>query len=313
MRRFLARNQVHILHAHDVYSNIFGVAWARTTSTRTVASRRWWEPPPGRHWALASRAAHRLAHANLANSARVADMLRQDVGLPAERVFVVPNFVEEEAFTRPDPAEWARLRAQLGLSAGDRAIGMVANLLPIKDHETLIHAFARVASAHADVKLVLVGDGPCRGSLEALARDLGLSQRILFPGRLPNRPNLHTLFDVSVQSSVSEGLPNSVIEAQAAGRPVVATAVGAVPDIVIEGENGYLVPPRDAEAMSVALVRLLGDAALAARLGAAALRRAREQHSPEAALGALERVYAHLLAGRPEASLLRGSDPGRED
>jgi L-malate glycosyltransferase len=293
LARWLRTQQVDVLHAHDVYSNLFAVPWARLAGVAAIASRRWWEGSPGMLRRGAARAGYALADVALANSEAVGELLAAE-GVPRRKIAVVRNFVDPDAFERPPAYRVRELRLELGIGEGERIVGIVANLLLVKDHATLVRAFAQVVAARPGLRLVLVGDGDQRGPLQSLAAELGLRERVIFAGRRHNHPNLHHLFDVSVLCSVSEGLPNSVLEAMAAGRPVVATRVGATADAVEEGTTGLLVPPRDAAALAAALRRLLDDPSRAEAMGEAGRVRARERYSPEASLDTLEQLYTRL-------------------
>jgi glycosyltransferase involved in cell wall biosynthesis len=295
LAHFLRTQRIAILHAHDVYSNAFAVPWARLVGVRTIASRRWWEGFHGSRWRLTSRASYRVAHAVLANSASIGRMLIDVEGVPSGRVAVVPNFVDESAFERPDGAVLKALREELRLEGAAPIIGIVANLLPVKDHTMLLRAAAVLRPRWPRLRIVLVGDGPCRPELVRLSHDLELADTIVFAGWRPNVPNLHHTFDISVLCSTSEGLPNSVLEAMAASRPVVATKVGAVGDAVIDGETGVLVPRGDHTQLAAALDALLRDSVRAARMGQAGAARALAHYSRDAALNALERLYGGLL------------------
>ena len=296
LARFLRLQRVAILHAHDIYSNAFAVPWARAVGVRTIASRRWWEGFQSPAWRLTSRLSYRAAHAVLANSGSIGRLLCEGEGVPPARVFVVPNFLDESAFERPAPALLTALRQELGLEGAAPIVGIVANLLPVKDHATLLRAAAILRRRWPQLRVVLVGDGPCLPDLRILAASLGLDGAVVFAGRRPNTPNLHHLFDISVLCSTSEGLPNSVLEAMAASRPLVATNVGAVADAVIDRETGLLVAPADHEQLAAALDELSGDTVRAARIGRAAAARARAHYSPGAAVDALERLYRRLVA-----------------
>jgi glycosyltransferase involved in cell wall biosynthesis len=145
------------------------------------------------------------------------------------------------------------------------------------------------------VRLVLVGDGTERESLRRLANELGLDGVVRFAGLRPQLPSFHFLFDVSVLSSISEGFPNSLVEAMAAGRPIVATNVGGVPDAVRDGENGLLVSPGDATGFAAALEHLLADPQRRDAMGAAGASRARAEFHARQVVGSLERLYDRLL------------------
>lgn len=297
MRRIIKGRGIDIVHAHDFYSNIFAGPWVRSAGARFIASRRWWEGPASRAQRWANRASYLLADRIVANAPRIGALLTVQERVPISRVVVIPNFVDDAAFD-PPPSGWvARIAQDLALPERRIVIGVVANLSAIKDHATLLKAAAALASTHPSLHVVLVGnDGGNRESLERLAADLGLTDRVRFAGHLPNLPSPHHLFDISVLTSISEGMPNSLIEAMAASRPVVATAVGAVPDAVIDGETGFLVPPRSPEILGERLAELIHDTALRSRFGAAGRMRAEAGHRAQAAVGALLELYRSLSA-----------------
>jgi glycosyltransferase involved in cell wall biosynthesis len=293
---YLRRERIDIFHSHDIYCNIFGVPWARLAGVpAVVASRRWWDASPRKSQQTANRVAYRFAHRVLANSPSVARLVQEE-GVSAARVASIPNFVDGTAFQDlPDDAREAA-RRDLGVPAGALVVGAVARLVPVKDHATLLRAAATLAEAHPLLHVVLVGDGEARSSLEAMAADLLPPGRVHFAGTRSNDLNLHGMFDVSVLSSLSEGFPNSVVEAMAAGRPVVATAVGGTVDAVVEGVTGFLVPPRDPAALASALEVLLRDAPLRQKMGRAGRERATQEYHAGSVIGALSTWYESLVA-----------------
>jgi L-malate glycosyltransferase len=293
---WMRRESIDVFHAHDIYSNIFGVPWARRAGVPLViASRRWWTETNRRPHAMLNRLAYRFAHRVLANSESVARLLYEVERVPANKLLVIHNFVDEKAFQAP-PATWIESqRAGLGLAAGDEAIGIVANLLPIKDHVTALRAVARVAPSHPRLRLVLVGEGGEQPALAALAESLGIGDRVVFAGRRPNQPSMHWLFRVSLLSSRGEGFPNSLVEAMAAGRPVVATRVGGVSDAVDEDVTGLLVPAGDDASMATALSALLDDPVRAKTLGDAGARRACDRYHVSTVMQVLQETYKDLL------------------
>lgn len=303
----IRRHAIDIFHAHDSYSNLFGCPWARLAGTKVIASRRWQGAPPGRGWKIASRIPYRLAHMSLANSPRVGEMLAEFDRVPRHRIAVVPNFVDEEAFVPPSPEMRRALLAEFGIANAAAVIGIVANLRPVKDHATLLGAVHVLKPRWPAMRVVLVGDGDSRRDLERLAAALDIRDQVVFAGSRPSLPNVNHLFDIAVLCSKREGLPNSVLEAMAAGVPVVATDVGAVADAVINGETGLIVAPGDPAALATALDTLLSDPPRARGFGESGRRRAQADYSPAAALDALEKVYANLLG--PTAR--RGDIPQR--
>src|SRR5437899_965881 len=256
----LRRRQVDIFHAHDFYSNIFGVTWARLARTPAViASRRWWAWPPRRAHRILNRVASRFADRVLANSRAIGEMLSATEGFPLKQVVVIPNFVDDRSVTALTPRQREGLLRGLGVPPTARVIGTVANLSPIKDHATLLRAVALLTPKWPDLHVVLVGDGPCRSTLEQLVCGLDLGGRIPFAGVWDNGPQHGQLLEVSVLCSLSEGFPNTLIEAMAQGVPVVATDVGGTRDAVFNGTTGLLVPPSDPTRLAAALDSLLSD------------------------------------------------------
>lgn len=299
LARFLAERRADIVHSHDMYSNVFAAPWARLARTPVViSSRRWWHTLPNRKLQLGNRIAFRLSHCVLANSPRVAESVHTADGVRSQRVRVVSNFADDEAFEPMRPDRAAELRRALGVAPDSLVVGTVARLVPVKDHASLLRAAARLRGAHPNLTVLLVGDGPSRGELAALARTLGIEDMVVFAGERLGGGNYHHAFDVSVLCSLSEGFPNAIVEAMAAARPVVATAVGGSVDAVDDGVTGLLVPPSDPEALAAAVGRLLVSPQLRASFGAAGRERARSHYAASSVLATLEALYDDLLARR---------------
>jgi glycosyltransferase involved in cell wall biosynthesis len=297
LARFLARERIQVFQAHDIYSNIFGVPWARVAGVpAVVASRRWWHFSPRPVQRIANRWACRAAHRVLANSPSVAALLTREEGVPPAKIVCVPNCLGEDAFRTLPPAERAAWRLRLGVPTDAVVVGIVARLDPLKDHATLLRAFARVAVAVPQAHLLCVGDGPLRAELISLAQALHLDGRVRFPGTIVPPFNLHRLFDVSVLCSVTEGFPNSVLEAMAAARPVIATCVGGVPDAVHDGETGVLIRPGDPEALAAALRAMVESPERARTLGTTAQAYARSEYHESGVIEQLATWYESLAS-----------------
>ena len=174
-----------------------------------------------------------------------------------------------------------------------------ARLTPVKDHETLLRAVHLLLRRWPRLHLCLVGDGEIRGELEEIAAELDISDHVHFAGLQPNEPNLHHLFDISVLTSVSEGFPNALVEAMAASRPVVATAVGGNVDAVRQ-QTGFLIPPAAPTELASAIENLLADEALRMRMGAAARQTAMREYHATSVIPRLEQLYMNLA--RPGGS-----------
>lgn len=293
-RRLRSRG-VDVVHTHDVYCNIWGVLMGRLAGARVLASRRWWKRTPRSGLLTLNRMAYQFAHRVLANTPSVADMLRRDEGLSPEKVVTITNFLEPAAFERRTAAALADARRAFGLPVDVPLVGIVARLAAVKDHATLLRAIARLPSA-VRLHAALVGDGPERQTLERLTTELGINARVHFLGELPSRPTAHELFDVSVLCSLSEASPNSVLEAMAVARPVIASRVGGVADILTHEVNGLLVTPGDVDGFAAALTRLTADGALQTRLGAAG-REVATAFTAARVMGQLTALYTDLAGG----------------
>ncbi len=293
----LRRGGFEILHAHDVYANIFGAAAGRLAGVRgVITSRRWWKRTPRRGLLPVNRVAYSLSHRVVANTPAVARMLSDDEHVPAARVTVVPNFLESAAFDAAAEGHWDREPGLAAIPADAVVIGAVGRLNAVKDLGTLLRA---AATLPASVHVVLVGDGPERDELQRLAFALSLQGRVHFVGERPARPSFHHRFDISTLTSVSEGLPNSVLEAMAASRAVVASSVGGVPDLIRHGETGLLFPPGDVASLAAHLGGLVGDRAERERLGRNARDHVAANYSADAVLSNLYQLYRDLA--RPPA------------
>jgi glycosyltransferase involved in cell wall biosynthesis len=261
--------------------------------TAPIVHLRGGATPPRAH--AANRFLYRrLTRAVVASSARVRQAVIERLGMPPERVHRLLTPVDTCVF-RPSVPEPALARA-LGIPDGATVVMDVARLAPIKGHDVLVRAMASVVARRPAAVLVLVGE-PWSGQPAALrdeARRLGIEASIVFAGRRGDVPSLLALADVCVSSSVgSEENSRAVSEYMAAGRPVVATTVGVLPELVRDGESGLLVPPHDTAALAAALSALIADPARARRMGDEGRRLALEGFSCEA----FSRGVAAVLEG----------------
>jgi glycosyltransferase involved in cell wall biosynthesis len=194
--------------------------------------------------------------------------LREVERFPAERVHWIPNGVDTAKF-QPAPRN-EKLREELGLHPKKKIVGLVAQLRPEKNHELFLETAALVLRSEPQTQFVLIGHGPRRDDLEALAMQLGIAKNVHFLGARRDVPELLRLFDVFCLTSKIEANPVSILEAQASGVPVVATRVGSIPQTVIPGETGYLAESGNAAELSTHLLRLLQDEPHRQQIGAQA-------------------------------------------
>lgn len=224
--------------------------------------------------------------------------LIENEGIPADRIDVILNGIDTQRFAASADAR-AGARAELGLGPADYAVLMVARLDPIKDHGTAIRACARAAAAVPNLRLVVVGDGPERAAVEGFIREANLGGRVTLLGTRHDVPRLLTAADTLLLTSVSEGVPLTVIEAMATGVPVVSTDVGSVADVVSHGGNGLLAPARDDAALAAHLERLGTTPLLRIAMGDRGRARAVGDLSEAAMAGRYAALFDDALARRP--------------
>lgn len=216
-------------------------------------------------------------------------------GIPAERTVVVREGIDID---RVDRTPAGNVHAELWLPHGVPVVGAIGSLSTHKGHLDLIEAAALVLKATPDARFVIIGEGELHATLEHRVKHLHLERHVMLVGFRPDALSLLKSFDVFAASSTSEGLGVPVLEAMACGKPVVATAVGGVPEVVANGETGLLVPPRSPDAMATALVRLLRDQATREAFGQAGRARVERLFTLERMVRETLDVYA-ALAGIP--------------
>ncbi len=241
---------------------------------------------------LADRVATAWTDAIVANGHAVAENVQLRERLPGDRIRVIRNGVE--ILPSPEADALQVIRAGWGCDERSLVIGCVANYKPGKGLDLLLDAFAPVAASRPETHLVLIGEGGLRTSLERQIADRGLTGRVTLAGATPDPRPLAFAFDIAVLASEAEGLPNALLEAAAAARPMVATDAGASREIVIHGETGFVTPVGDREAMTTALLRLVDAPDLRAAMGAAALEHARVAFGVERCVAEFAALYEEL-------------------
>jgi glycosyltransferase involved in cell wall biosynthesis len=294
---FLRRERIDVLQVYFPDSTYLGVLAGRLAGVSHIVRTRnnlGHDLTPAHQWL--GRLYNRLATRTVANCEAARQAVLRDEGPRPESVTVLENGVDLERFLAVPPLDPA---------VRPRRVGVVANLRPVKALDVLVRAAIEVSAAHPDATFTVAGEGESRPELERQITAAGLGGRFSLPGSVRDIPAFLAGIDVAVLCSRAEGMSNAVLEYMAAGRAVVATAVGANMELIEDGIHGLLVPPDDPVRLACAIDSVLRDPARAARLGDAARRRSRERYSREAMLRRFEDFYEGLVVG-PAAS--RGKD-----
>ncbi len=283
----------HVIHGYLFGPNLFAALAGRLAGVPVVAvAKRNVDAFESPRQVAVQRLAHRLATHVTAVSEAVAVTAR-DLGVPESRITVIPNGVDVARFDEP-PLE----RTAIGVNGGAPLVGSVGCLAPRKDYATLLESLALLAARGVRFRLLLVGDGPERDALERRARELGLAPVVTFLGERSDINRLLPLMDVFVLSSREEGIPNALLEAMAAARPSIATAVGGTPEVLDHGRTGWIVPPQQPAALAAALEDALSRPDEARRRGEAARREVIESMSIETMVRRHQDFYARVVAER---------------
>ena len=213
---------------------------------------------------------------------------------PAEKFTVIHSGVDL-ARLRPDSARAAATRATLGISAEAMVLATVGRLTAVKGQETLIRAIAKCLRQGEKLYLLILGEGELRNDLEALSAELGIAEAVHFLGWRPDVASVIDACDIFCLPSLNEGMGKAIVEAITMGKPVVASDVGGIPDLVVPGENGILVPPGDSDALAEAILNLRDHPEMRVRMGEEGKKKALG-YGVESMIHKIDGLYAGLLA-----------------
>jgi glycosyltransferase involved in cell wall biosynthesis len=286
----LRTQQIQVAHAFDFYTNLTLIPAARLARVPVViGSQRQLGDLLTPRQSRAQVAAFRWCHGVVCNSQAAADHLARE-GLAPEKLFIIGNALPEQLF--------ARKRESIDRGPSVLRVGMVARMnAHSKNHSGFLRIAAKIHSKMPEVEFLLAGDGPLRPELEKQSQDLGLGNHVVFLGDRRDIPEVLASMDVAVLTSASESLSNALLEAMAAGLPVVAYRVGGNAELVNE-ERGVLIPAGDEEGFASAVLRLLASPAMRLQLGQNGRRFAQENFSLPSILARYDACYETLLEKR---------------
>ena len=279
-------NQSILVHAHSRKGALPTLLIARFQKVLTIL-----------HWRVAApmRFLSRLADVVIANSNAAAEKVIKG-GVKPERVFVVRSSIDTEFFKPPNSAK-EQIRSHWGIDKSDFVVAGVGRLVKGKGYDLLLKSIAAIPPTERPI-LLLAGDGSERTSLEKLAADLGVSEKVRFLGFQNDVRSVYWAADVfaHVPTTFPEGTPNAILEAMAAGLPVIASKLGGIPEVIRNGETGLLVPAGDLDALTETLLKLRSDPSLRAAIGQAGQNSVRENHSIHSLIERTLQVYEKLLS-----------------
>jgi sugar transferase (PEP-CTERM/EpsH1 system associated) len=301
--RILKQIRPHIVHSHNYVlrytlpSALLAGVPAMTHTIHNVAHKEVDRVGQCIQWIAFRGLVHPVAIAQ-----EVVTTYRQVYG--PRTLTLIPYGIPVEVFSRAacHRESW---REREGFHESDLLYVCVARFFHQKNHSTLIEAFANGPARDPRCKLILAGDGGLQAAVEAQAQSLGIRSQVRFLGRRDDIPDVLAAADVFVLASLWEGSPLSVMEAMAAGRPVIATTVGGVPELLDDGVHGFLVSPGDARALSEAMLHLMRNPGERVRMGSAAAIRARERFDHRQMVKAYEALYQSLLSNARSSTFAR--------
>jgi glycosyltransferase involved in cell wall biosynthesis len=292
--RQLRRGDYDLVHTHLIHADLYGSLAAKLAGVSVIMSTKHNEDRFREHpfFIFLNHLIAPLQQRVIVISEALGRYTAKLEGVSPDRIVPIHYGLPFDHAAPPRPGA---VRREFKLPAEAPIIGIVGRLTEQKGHRTLLHAFARLLDEHPAARLLVVGEGELRPDLQTLARELNIAGRVIFTGYRDDASRLMADFDVLAVPSLWEGFGLVLLEAMDAARPVVASRVSAIPEIVLDGETGLLVPPGDAQALASALGQLLDDPTLAAEMGRRGRERLRSHFSVERMVDETERVYRGLL------------------
>lgn len=303
--RLLRKERPDIVHTHTAKAGTLGRIAARLAGVPVVIHTfhghvlsGYFSPMKTRFFTLIERWLARWSDViiNVSEKCRE-DLLSVGIGND-KKMITIPLGLELDRFQQQVPALAGRFRERLGIPEDVPVVSHVARMVPIKRHDVFLRAIRRVWDQFPEARFVLVGDGEMRPQLERLAEELDLDDRLVWAGFVREQELIYADTDLLVLTSDNEGLPVAVIEALASGRPVISTRVGGVPELIDEGETGYIVPPGNPEALADALVDALSDMDRLRRMGQKGQQKTLEKYNSHRLVHDIDRLYQSLLKKR---------------
>jgi glycosyltransferase involved in cell wall biosynthesis len=297
--RFAKRKQVDLLRTYGLKADIIGRVIGRLlgipvniTSVRSTDPWRKW------YHVLLDVLTSGLTDLYLSNSEAGRMAIHQREGIPLSKILTIPNGIDLAKY-KTDNTQLSEISAtykkMFGIAPTDRVIGIVANLCKMKGHKTIIDALPRIQKVFPNIRCFFVGRDDLYGEIHNYVREKDCEHTVIFTGFRRDIPDLLPVFEVFLLPSIWEGLPTVLLEAMAMKKPVVASSVGGIPEIVEDEKTGVLIPPQDPDALAEAVIFLLKNPDIADKMGQAGYERVRRNFSLDNTVAKTETVYDRLI------------------
>jgi glycosyltransferase involved in cell wall biosynthesis len=302
--RLIKANKINIVQTHGLRVDFFGSLAAKLAGVPHVITR---------HVALShhliseyrrrlymgfDNRALKSATKIITVSKIVEDDLVLNQGIDRSKIVTIYNGVDLERFSKVTPQTKVRIREEFGIDSRNQVVGMIAQLTNWKGIPYFLRAIPSILKRYPNVAFLIVGDGGERKNLEIMAEKVGIAPSVIFTGFRRDIPELISIMDISVLSSLREGLPNVLIESMAMRKPIVATDVGGVSELVINNKTGFLIPPRDSTKLCDAIIKLLEDKEKAEKFGAAGREFAEQKFSLTQMVNKYENLYIQIVENK---------------
>lgn len=290
IRRHIKDHDIDVLHCHQYTPYVYGLLGSLGTKTKVIFTEHGRFYPDERRVkrVLINPLLNNLtAHVTAISSATL-DALVEFENFPRKKIKVIYNGIDDQRFIRQGNQD---IRIELDISQEAYILGTVARLDPIKNHKMMINAMKAVNEKFPKTYLVIVGDGAEKECLEALAKSLKLTDRIIFTGYREDTEKFYAAMDIFLLTSFSEGTAMTLLEAMAAGLPCIVTGVGGNPEIVKDGETGFVIPSDDVKVLAEKICMLLKDIDLKKRMGHAGRKRFEERFTVDKMVREYETLY----------------------
>ena len=293
--RLMKQKNIHIVRTHRYRANLYGrlAAWLSGVSVTIISLHDNYN----KDMRLERRIANKILSKFTDKMIAVSESIKRDIikydGIYPSKILVIPNGIDTERF-KPEGI-FADLRKEFSIQERDTVIGFIGRIVPAKGLEYLIDAFSYLKEDFKNIKLLIIGEGNLVERLREQAKEKKLDDSIIFPGGRRDIPDILACINIFVMPSIAEGLPNALLEAMAMGKPIVATMIGGIPEVIKNGFNGLLVPPRDPASLATAIKELIGNGQLSARMGQAARDLVMNKYSIRETAQKWESLYLSIL------------------